>query len=180
MIREKVVAIRMGSMNPASAGNLSDARGFTLIETLVALVIAATASAIILGHVRTLMLRAEKERSHQSAVLQAINDSLRLSRATVTVASLRSRPEKDCLVLDGYELSQRELSAVQACNIAVRGEPPPPITFAYTPFQSFGVSRGQYSLYFVSPALPTPDNIEKIGKAKTAPQNALFAFAPLD
>lgn len=160
----------------------SDARGFTLIETLVALVIAATAAAIILSHVRTLMLRAEKEHSHQSAVLQVINDSLRLSRTAVTAASLRSRPEKDCLMLEGYELSQRELSAVQACNIAVKGEPLPPISFAYTPFQSFGVSRDQYSLYFVSPALPAPDNGDKIEQATARPaaQSAPFAFAPLD
>lgn len=178
MIREKTI-LRRGAINLAPAGNFFNARGFTLLETLVALVIAATAAAVILSNVRTLMLRAEKEHSHQSAVLQVINDSLRLSRATVTAASLHLRPEKNCLILEGHELSQLELSAVQACNIAVKQEPLPPITFAYTPFQSFGVSRGQYSLYFVAPALPTPDNIEKTSKATANAQSTLFAFAPL-
>ena len=158
----------------------SDVRGFTLLETLVALVIAATAAGIILTHVRTLMVRAEKEHDHQSAVLQVINDSLRLSRTTVTPASLHLRPEKDCLMLEGYELSQHDLTAVQACNIAIKGEVLPPITFAYTPFQSFGVSRGQYSLYFVSPSLPSPDNGDPPAKIAGATQGALFAFTPLN
>ena len=166
-------------MNCAPTGNFYNSRGFTLLETLVALVIAATAAAIILSHVRTLMLRAEKEHSHQTAVLQVINDSLRLSQTAVTAASLQLRPEKDCLMLEGYELAQRDLPAVQACNIAVKGEVLPPITFAYTPFQSFGVSRDQYSLYFVSPALPAPDNGEQPAKTAASTQNALFVFAPL-
>lgn len=155
----------------------SDARGFTLIETLVALVIAATAAAIILSHVRTLMLRAEKEHRHQAAVLQVINDALRLSQTAVSASALHTRQEQGCLVLEGYELAQRDLSAVQACNIAVNGdEPLPPIGFAYTPFQRFGVSKDQYSLYFVSPALPSPDTADQPGKAA---QHASFAFAPL-
>ena len=126
-------------------------RGFTLIETLVALVIAATAAAVILSQVRTLMLRAEKEQSHQLAVLQLLNDSLRVSYGDRT-PSIPPRIERDVLVLD----AQDPMPTVKVQNFSVRGEQLPPVSFAYTPFQLFVTERDRYAIHAASAALASP------------------------
>lgn len=138
-----------------NSDSISRQRGFTLIETLVALVIAATAAAVILSHVRTLMLRSEKEHSHQLAVLQLLNDSLRASRSN-PAASLPPRIERDALVLDAGGTHEPVMSPVKVRNFSMNGEKLPPVSFAYTPFQLFAVERDRYAIHAVSAALASP------------------------
>ena len=133
-----------------------NSRGFTLIETLIALVIAAVAAAVILSHTRTLMLRAERAHSHQFDVLQVLNDSLRLAHSGVPATSLQPRQEIDYLVLEGNEFTQRNLPPVRVSNFSINGEPVPPIAFAYTHFQTFAVSRDRYSVAMIYPSLSPP------------------------
>ena len=130
-------------------------RGFTLIETLVALVIAAAAAAVILSHVRTLMLRAEKEQSHQLAVLQLLNDSLRVSHGGFVYAAA-PRIEEDALLLDVGSTPYGAIPPVRVRNFSLRDEKLPPVSFAYTPFQLFATERDRYVIHTIRAALPSP------------------------
>ena len=143
-------------------------RGFTLIETLIALVIAAAAAAIILSQVRTLMLRAEKEQAHQLALLQLLNDSLRLSyRGLQATAPLI---EQDRLVMQAPVAGQDDPLQVEVRNFSVQGEVLPPVPLAYTPFQLFGVSRDRYTLHALAPGLkPSADALAAAGLAPANP-----------
>ena len=129
-------------------------RGFTLLETLVALVIAAAAAAVILSFLRTLMLRAEREQAHQLAVLQLLNDSVR-STYFRPVAAMSPFLDGDTLLLEGQS-SEGGLPQIRVQNFSVRDEKLPPISFAYTPFQLFITERDRYAIHAVSAALPSP------------------------
>ena len=144
------------------------AKGFTLVETLVALVIAATAAAVILSHVRTLMLRAEKEQSHQLAVLQLLNDSLRVSYGN-PATSLPPRIEQDALVLDAGRTSDGTIPPIRVRNFSVQGEQLPPISFAYTPLQLFITERDRYAIHAVSAALASPVAADAVTASSVAP-----------
>lgn len=146
---------RFGSNNLSVSNSASRQRGFTLIETLVALVIAAAAAAVILSHVRTLMLRAEKEQSHQLAVLQLLNDSLRVSYGSFTNAPA-PRLDGDTLLLDAGSAPDGAMPPVRVRNFSPRGEKLPPISFAYTPLQLFTTERDRYAINAISAALPSP------------------------
>jgi len=135
--------------------------GFTLIETLVALVIATIAATVVLKHVHTLMQRAEKEQSHQLAALQLLNDSLRLSHGGLANA----RPpklENDRLLIEADDQSLFGLPLVEVHNFSVRNEALPPIVFAYTPFQSFSVKRDRYAIVALAPAVKTPAGVNTV------------------
>ena len=138
-----------------NSNSTSRQRGFTLIETLVALVIAAAAAAVILSQVRTLMLRAEKEQAHQLAVLQLLNDSLRVSHGGFTNAAA-PRIEEDALLLDTGNTPDRAMPPVRVRNFSLRGEKLPPISFAYTQFQLFTTERDRYAIHTIRAALPSP------------------------
>ena len=132
-------------------------RGFTLIETLVALVIAAIAAAVILSQVRTLMLRAEKEQSHQLAVLQLLNDSLRATHGGFAKLAV-PRLEQDELQIEAQAVvnDEKALPLVKVRNFLPNGGKLPPISFAYTPFQLFITEQDRYAIHSVSAALPSP------------------------
>jgi prepilin-type N-terminal cleavage/methylation domain-containing protein len=127
-------------------------RGFTLIETLVALLIAAIGAAVVLSHVRTLMLRSEREQAHQLAMLQLLNDSLRLSHGGPPASA--PHLERDALVIEGTPAEA--WPTVRVWNYSLRGDTLPPISIAYTPFQLFGVSRDRYTLHAIAPGLKPP------------------------
>lgn len=128
-------------------------RGFTLLETLVALVIAAAAAAVILSFIRTLMLRAEKEQAHQLAAMQLLNDSVRAEHFRATAA--QPRLDGDTLLLDGQP-DEGGWPQIRVRNFSVRGEKLPPISFAYTSFQLFITERDRYAIHAASAALPSP------------------------
>ena len=129
--------------------------GFTLLETLIALVIAAVAASVILSHVRTLMLRSEREQSHQLAVLQLLNDSLRLTHGAMPAAPI-PRIEKEELWIDLADKDWEGMPPVGVSNFSARGEALPPLSFAYTPFQLYGTSRDRYTLFAIAPSLKPP------------------------
>jgi len=137
------------------SGTPANRRGFTLIETLVALVIAAIAAAVILSQVRTLMLRAEKEQSHQLAVLQLLNDSLRVSHGGFANPPA-PRLEQDALLIDARAANNEKTPLIKVRNFLLNDEKLPPISFAYTPFQLYIAEQDRYALHFVSAALPSP------------------------
>ena len=135
--------------------------GFTLIETLVALVIATIAATVVLNHVHTLLQRAEKEQSHQLAALQLLNDSLRLSHGGLANAQ-QPRLENDRLVIEAGDRGQFDLPLVEVHNFSVRNEALPPIVFAYTPFQTFSVRRDRYAIVALAPAVKAPAGVNTV------------------
>ncbi len=83
-------------------------RGFTLLETLVALVVAATAAAIILSFTRSQYLRAVKEREHAGAVTRVLNNAVRLNLLNWRAWPVTSG--SDFLMLDNGSKTSEELS----------------------------------------------------------------------
>ncbi|MDP2783338.1 MAG: prepilin-type N-terminal cleavage/methylation domain-containing protein [Sulfurimicrobium sp.] len=132
--------------------------GFTLLETLIALVIAAVAASVILSHVRTLMLRSEKEQAHQTVVLQLLNDSLRLTHGAMPAEPV-ARIEKDELWIDLTDKDWAGMPPVRVSNFSARGEALPPVSFAYTPYQLYGTARDRYALFAIAPSLKPPAGV---------------------
>lgn len=134
---------------------LKCARGFTLIETLIALVVAATAAAVILGQLRVLVARAEQERTHELAVLRLLNETTRLSLGSP--GDERLEP----VDADRLQIHYRDplWPVVTVRNFAANGEKVPPLLLAYTPFQLYTVSEGAYALSVVAPGIRRPDAI---------------------
>ena len=131
------------------------ARGFTLIETLIALVVAATAAAVILAQLRVLVARAEQERTHEMAVLRLLNESVRLSFGSP--GGERIEPvDKDSL-----QIHYRDPAwpVVTVRNFSATGQEVPPLVFAYTPFQLYTVSEGTHAFSLVAPGIRRPDAI---------------------
>ena len=133
----------------------SDEQGFTLIETLIALVVAATAAAVILGQLRGLVARVEQERRHELAVLRLLNDSARLS--------LGSPGGETLAPVDASSLTihyrDPAWPVVTVRNFSATTQKVPPLVLAYTPFQLYTASEGIYALSVVAPAIRRPDAI---------------------
>jgi prepilin-type N-terminal cleavage/methylation domain-containing protein len=130
-------------------------QGFTLLETLVALVVAATAAAVISAFLRGIVARVEKEQLHQLAVMQLMNKTALLQAAPLMDA--RWVYDKDVLrLLSTYP----ELPEVEVRNYSPEdgstGIPLPPIDLAFTPYQRLSVQVDRYTLQFLRPALPSP------------------------
>lgn len=129
--------------------------GFTLIETLIALVVAATAAAIILSQLRGLIARVEQERVHELAVFRLLNDSARFSLGfpgVEVVAPLDS----DTLQVRYHDPAW---PVVTVRNFSATGEAVPPLLLAYTPFQLYSLNAGSYGLSVVAPGIRRPDAI---------------------
>ena len=158
------------------------ARGFTLIETLIALVVAATAAAVILAQLRTLVARAEQERAHELAVLRLLNESARLSLGSP--GGERLEPVDN----DSLKIHYRDPAwpVVTVRNFSATGQQAPPLLLAYTPFQLYTVSEPPYALSLVAPAIRRPDAIlpkqpapAPAGVPATKPRPALTPVSPL-
>ena len=143
--------------------------GFTLLEVLVALVIAAIAAAIILTHVRTLMLRAEKEQAHQLTVMQLLNDSAYFRPGEIPLDTAVTQ-DKEALIVRLPPGAGREALTVRVSNFTMNGEVNPPIDLAYTPFQRFEIRRDRYTLSVIGLSLKPPQN--------TQPASVMDAAAP--
>lgn len=136
-------------------------RGFTLLETLVALVVATAAAAIILSLTRAQYQRAIKEREHALAVTQLMNNAARLGQ--VDWRAWPAVSGENLLRLDGRTRTSEALDPgpIDVRNfLLASNDLVPPIAIAYTPLQQFGVgeSSGRYSLSFVAASLVPPDN----------------------
>lgn len=130
-------------------------RGFTLIETLIALVVAATAAAIILSQLRGLVARVEQERVHELAVFRLLNESARLSLGS---------PGGEVLApvdAETLQINYRDPAwpVVTVRNFSATGEAVPPLVLAYTPFQLYSLSAGSYVLSVVAPGIRRSDAI---------------------
>lgn len=141
-------------------------KGFTLIETLVALTLAATAAAIMLASVRGLFLRAEQARTHEVAVVTLLNDLTRIAHAHWRNGQLETHP-------DNMVLATPELPTIQVDNATIRaGQPAPPLAVAFTPFQRYSLHSQRHALSFLAPSLPSPVNTQGLSATPTVPSSS--------
>jgi prepilin-type N-terminal cleavage/methylation domain-containing protein len=147
---DRFYAVRVRELKAKRGGE-----GFTLIETLIALVVAATAAAVILGQLRVLVARVEQERRHELAVLHLLNDGARLSFGSPGGEVLTQ------LDANTMQIRYRDPAwpAVMVGNFSATGQKVPPLMLAYTPFQLYTVSEGSYTLSQVAPGIQRPDAI---------------------
>jgi prepilin-type N-terminal cleavage/methylation domain-containing protein len=142
--------------------------GFTLIETLVALTIAAAAAAVILSYVRTLMLRAEREQAHQLAAMRLLNDGMRLVYGGAQDTG-EPRLERDRLVFLPRDTAPGAMPPVEVRNFSPLGETLPAVGLAYTPFQLYGVEREGYRLHRIGPGLAPPPGAAPLSAGAVTP-----------
>ena len=127
-------------------------KGFTLLEVLVALVISAAATSLVLSHLRTLIDLDRRIRQHQHLVSGLLNDTAKFS--ALDFASLRTDIHKDYLdLLIIYP--KRTIARVH--NFSQNAQKVPPVDQAYTPYQTFTIDpQGRYSLQLLLPGLKSP------------------------
>lgn len=132
----------------------ANAQGFTLIETLLALAVAATAASVILALVHSHYRRTETARAASEETIRLLND-----RAWLDSANWRSGD----LANDTAGLPRLAPPTgapwphLRVENVEISGViPPPPMAAAHTPFQRFGIEHAGRALWFVAPALPPP------------------------
>lgn len=137
-----------------TACRASAARGFTLLETLLALMVAAVAATVIIAMLRGLMDRANREQRHLHAAMQLVNEAARARSLPLNEATPKFENKRLHLIF-----RDPNLPAVEVRNINVLGGKSqlPPIEAAYTPFQSFHLSKDKYSIAFLAPALDSPE-----------------------
>ncbi len=133
--------------------------GFTLLETLVALIVAAMAAAVIAAAVRGEFQRAEMHRRHASAAIEAAN------RFTVVRQtdwrSWQASPDHEKILL-GASLRRADdpwPGTIEVYNHSLQAQSSlPPPEAAYTPLQRVSVTEadGRYALSFIAPSLPPP------------------------
>lgn len=131
------------------------AHGFTLIETLIALVVAATAAAAILSQLRGLVARVEQERAHELAVLQLLNESARLSFGSPGGERIETVDEERLRII--YADPARPVVTVR--NFSARNQRIPPVALAYTPFQVYTLSERNHEFSLLAPGIRRADTI---------------------
>jgi prepilin-type N-terminal cleavage/methylation domain-containing protein len=126
--------------------------GFTILEVLVALVIAATASAIIFSHLRTLVDLNIRVRQHQQDVTVTLNEAAYLlapdwgQRARVSLGDDRVT----------IALRDKFAPSLYVSNFSLEADDElPPLTRAFTPYQIYRVQPGKrYHVSLLFPNLP--------------------------
>jgi prepilin-type N-terminal cleavage/methylation domain-containing protein len=169
------------------------ARGFTLIETLIALVVAATAATVILAQVRGFYMRAERQRAAEFAATRVLNDVARLAPDSwPPVAEKGREPAAETgWRAGGAEVRTPALwplllpadvsSTVQVNNfsLALTAAQLPPVEVAYTPFQRLEVDSDGLSASLLMPALPTATTQRSTRPANNRPGERPAPLTPL-
>lgn len=118
----------------------SQCRGFTLLEVLVALIIATSASAIILTHLRVLIDLSDRIRRHQTETSQLLNEAARLASPDWSTSSAHRLRADDVAITLKDEIDP----SIFVRNFDLHDEVgPPAIDRAYTPYQVYRVQRGK-------------------------------------
>ena len=143
------------------------ASGFTLIETMVALMIAATAAALILTQLRGMIARVDQERQHELDALRVLNQSAWFAIGSPGDEKLVPVDETSMRI----QYRDPERPAVTVRNFSAPSNDVPPIVLAYTPFQQYSISAGNYSLSLIAPGIERPDAIKRSRASATAKES---------
>lgn len=146
---------------------MKNAGGFTLIETLVALVVAATTASVVLALTHSHYRRAEQSRSLADSVTAVLNDSAAISAGAWREGALAAGTGADAGAIWQLVPTDRALPPLRVENIELAGNPAPPLAVAYTPFQRFGIIRDGHSLWLIAPSLPPPAAVQAAPKPQT-------------
>jgi len=145
--------------------------GFTLIETVVALVVLAVGAGVVLQHLRGLILRAEKEQEQVITAMTLLNEATRLPhwpKGQLQVVSTREGSGLYAQRLTMTWPSQPNSPSVDVRNFSFTNEPLPPLDLAYTPGQRFVLERGRFTMSRLAPSLDPPANTSSDVNVDTA------------
>jgi prepilin-type N-terminal cleavage/methylation domain-containing protein len=146
--------LRTVAFLPRSAGPHPNERGFTLLETLIAMVILAMAAGVVLQHVRTIMDYVRRAQLHYRDADRMLNEAAELG--------LTDFKGLDVVMRDGHiDLVRRGESkpVVEVFNLPYGGATIP-IDRAYSPFQLFRLPGEQgRDLPLVMPGLTPPGGL---------------------
>jgi prepilin-type N-terminal cleavage/methylation domain-containing protein len=143
--------LRSVAFLPRSGGPRPNERGFTLLETLIAMVILAMASGVVLQHVRTIMDYVRRAQLHFRDADRMLNETAEFG--------LSDFKGLDVIMRDGHiDLARRGESkpVVEVFNLPYGGTTIP-IDRAYSPFQLFLLPGEQgRDLPLIMPGLTPP------------------------
>lgn len=129
-------------------------RGFTLVETLIALVVAASAAAVVFALLRGLMDRAAREQAHALSAMRLLNDATLAAKLPRDTA--QQHVDGDRLWLDFGNPSAPRME-VRNARVHTGKSVLPPVRAAFTPFQTFHVGDDRFQFTFIAPALLSPE-----------------------
>jgi len=137
------------SADPERAGAQA---GFTILEVLVALVIAATASAIIFSHLRTLTDLNVRLRQHQQDVTLTLNEAAYLLAPDWGQRAQATLGDENVAITLRDELSP----TLFVSNFSLKEDDElPAVSRAFTPYQVYRVQPGRrYAVQLLFPNLP--------------------------
>lgn len=152
-------------------------RGFTLIETLIALVLAATAASVILAQVWGLYKRAEQERSSEFAATRLLNDLARISPDSwpKTTGKGKDPVESGWRASGEFELRDAVIwprilpaglgaqATITNFSLTLPSQRLPAVDVAFTPFQRFDLDNDRYAVSILMPAMPVR-SAKRLGK----------------
>ena len=137
------------------------AAGFTLIETVIALVVLALGAAAVLQHLRALVVRADHEQAHVVETMTLLNEAARLplwpaeqQQAELFQAGEGLYGQHLRLVWPNFPAAP----AVTVSNFSWQAEPLPPLDMAFTPVQQFHLGSGARTYTRLARALPPPEH----------------------
>lgn len=123
-------------------------KGFTLLEVLIALVIVAASSAILLAHFRTLMDMSGRIRSQQQEVTQLLNQAAEFPLFDYTRSRLKIKPP----ILELYASDGKQIANIE--NHVDNNKSLPPIDKLYTPYQSYSLKKTHRQISMLLKGMP--------------------------
>jgi len=130
---------------------LGQQAGFTILEVLVALIIATTASAVIFSHLRTLIDLNARLRQHQQDVTVTLNESAYLLAPDWGQRAGIALTENEVAIT----LHDSSAPSLYVSNFSLEDEELPAVSRAFTPYQIYRVQPGKrYAVELLFPNLP--------------------------
>lgn len=134
------------------------ARGFTLIEVLIAFLIVSMSATIIFDQLHVIQLFSLKAQSKQRQITQALNDATLFYTNDMKIAIIRN--EKDRIIITPDPSKYQK--TVEVTNYAYEGVNVPPAE-AFSPYQYFDFGgTGKFKLKLLQPGL-LPANAQGTG-----------------
>lgn len=133
---------------------IATAKGFTLLEVLIALVIVAASSSIILAHLRTLMDMNSRLRTQQQEVTLLFNQAAEFPLFDYSRSRLRTKPP----ILELYANDGKKAADIE--NFSENIKNLPPIDKLYTPYQTYSIKKSHRQITLLLLGMPYDDKAQ--------------------